>query len=170
MTKFCALYWITILLVSKVWVTIRPSAPWYNQEVALEKNKRRLLERECRRTKLKCDLERYVLQCSVVNNLISYLKTTYWREFIKERPGDQNVISTSTLNKLLQKEVTKRYPPSPNTTTLANSFADFFTKKIETIHSTLEEKLVNVRPTNLILLDTILNSVTLLWLAKSLNY
>ena len=76
----------------------------------------------------------------------------------------------STLNKLLQKEVTKRYPPSPNTTTLANSFADFFTKKIETIHSTLEEKLVNVRPTNLILLDTILNSVTLLWLAKSLNY
>ena len=60
------------------------------------------------------------------------------------------MISTSTLNKLLQKEVTKRYPPSPNTTTLANSFADFFTKKIETIHSTLEEKLVNVRPTNLI--------------------
>ena len=77
MTKFCALYWITILLVSKVWVTIRPSAPWYNQEVTLEKNKRRRLERKWRKMKLKCDLERYVLQCSVVNNLISYLKTTY---------------------------------------------------------------------------------------------
>ena len=60
------------------------------------------------------------------------------------------MISTSTLNKLLQKEVTKRYPPSPNTTTLANSFADFFTEKIDTIHSTLDEKLVNVGPTDLI--------------------
>ena len=61
----------------RVGITIRPSAPWYNQEVVLEKNKRRRLERKWRKTKLNCDLERYVLQCSVANNLISYLKTTY---------------------------------------------------------------------------------------------
>lgn len=130
-------------------VTIRPSAPWYSQGVALEKNKRRLLERKWRKTKLKCDLERYVLQCPVVNNLISTLKTTYYRELIKEHSEDQNVLFC-TVNKLLQKEATKRYPPSPNTTTLANSFADFFAGKIDAICYTLEEKLVNVGRTDII--------------------
>ena len=129
-------------------VTTRPSAPWYNQEVALEKNSRRRLERKWRKTKLKWHLERYVLQCSVVNNLIMNLKTTHYMEFIKEHSGEQKV-PFATVNKLLQKEVTKRHPPSSNTTNLVNSFADLFTGKIDTFHSTLEEKIVNVGPTGL---------------------
>lgn len=91
-------------------VTIRPTAPWYNQEVALGKNERRHLKRRWRITKLKCDLERFVLLCSSVNNLTSYMKITFNIEFIKEHSGNQKVLF-STVNKLLQKEVKKRYPP-----------------------------------------------------------
>lgn len=118
-------------------VTIRPSAPWYNQEVALEKNKRRRLERKWRKTKLKNDLEPYVLQCSVVNNLISNLKN-YLLQGVYQ--GTLWGSESSTLH------CKQRYQPSPNTTTSTNSFADFFTENIDTIHSTLEEKLVNVGP------------------------
>ena len=91
-------------------VIIRPSAPWYNQEVTLEKNKRRQLERKWRRSKLQCDREQYNYQCSVANNL----KTAYYREIIKEHSGNHKVLFT-TLNKLLQKSFVKRYPPSADT-------------------------------------------------------
>ena len=90
-----------------------------------------------------------MLQCSVVNNLIMNLKTTHYMEFIKGHSREQKV-PFAPVNKLLQKEVTKRYPPSSYTTNLVNSFANLFTGKIDTFHSTLEEKIVNVGPTGLI--------------------
>ena len=40
----------------------------------------------------------------------------------------------NTVDKFLQKSSVWRYPASQNNTTLANSFADYFTKKIEKIH------------------------------------
>ena len=54
-------------------ITVRPSAPWYTQEVTDEKNKRRRLERK---SKMQSDRERYVHQCYVVNNLICNLLYT----------------------------------------------------------------------------------------------
>ena len=74
-------------------ITVRPSAPWYTQEVADEKNKRRRLERKWRKSKMQSDRERYyVHQCYVVNNLICNLKT----------PNNQKVLF-HTVNKLLQR-------------------------------------------------------------------
>ena len=46
----------------------------------------------------------------------------------------------TTVNKLLQKESVKRYPPSPDTNVLVNSFADFFSEKIDKIHFELMQK------------------------------
>ena len=51
-----------------------------------------------------------------------------------------------TVNKLFQKTSVKNYPPSCDNTTLANSFADFFTYKIDVIHCALREKQVYVGP------------------------
>ena len=130
-------------------VIIRPPAPWYNQEVALEKNKRRRLERKWRTSKLLYDRQQYVYQCSVVNKLINNLKTAYYREVIKEHSGDQKVLFT-TVNKLLQKESVKRYSPSPDSNVLVNSFADFFAEKIDKIHSELMQKQAIVCPIALI--------------------
>ena len=58
-------------------VTLRPSAPWYEPKVVVQKNIRRRLERKWRSTRLLCDREQYVHQCYVVNNLIESLKSTY---------------------------------------------------------------------------------------------
>ena len=110
-------------------VTVRPSAPWYTQEVADEKNKRRRLERKWRKSKMQSDRERYVHQCYVVNNLICNLKTTYYREIISENSGNQKVLF-NTVNKLLQK----------SRCSLANAIADFFAQKINKIHADLHEK------------------------------
>ena len=82
-------------------ITVRPSAPWYTQEVADEKNKRRRLERKWRKSEMQSDRERYVHQCSVVNNLICNLKTTHYREIISENSGNQKVLF-NTVNKLMQ--------------------------------------------------------------------
>ena len=84
--------------------------------------------------------------CPVANNLINNLKTAYYREITKEHSGDQKVLFT-TVNKLPQKESVKRYPPSPDTNELVNSFADFFAEKIDKIHSELMQKQVIVCPT-----------------------
>ena len=65
-------------------ITVRPSAPWYTQEVADEKNKRRILERKWRKSKMQSDRERYVCQRYVINNLICNLKTTHCREIISK--------------------------------------------------------------------------------------
>ena len=116
--------------------------------MALEKNKRRRLERKWRTSKLLYDRQQYVYQCSVVNKLINNLKTAYYREVIKEHSGDQKALFT-TVNKLLQNESVKRYPPSPDTNVLVNSFADFFAEKIDKIHSELMQKQAIVCPTAL---------------------
>ena len=73
-------------------ITVRPSVPWYTQEVADERNKRRRLERKWRESKLQSDCERYMHQCYVVNNLICNLKTIYYREIISENSGNQKVL------------------------------------------------------------------------------
>ena len=120
-------------------VTLRPHAPWYKPEVAVQKNIRRRLERKWRSTRLQYDREQYVHQCYVVNNLIDSLKSTYYNDIINDHSSDQKILF-KTVSKILQKTPDKRYPPSPDSTALANSFADFFTSKIDKIHHGLVER------------------------------
>ena len=52
-------------------VTIRPAAPWYNDQIRAEKAKRRRLERIRRKNELTNNREMFVKQCKRVNRLIS---------------------------------------------------------------------------------------------------
>ena len=117
-------------------VTIRPFAPWYSPIVATEKQKRRHLERKWRKTHLQSDREAYQYQCCVVNELISSLKSTYYTSLINEHSSDQRVLFR-TVNKLMQKSHQTWCPPSLSNALLADSFADFFTAKVEMIHTAL---------------------------------
>ena len=60
-----------------------------------------------------------------------------------EHSSDQR-ISFKTVRKLLQKSTNKRYPRPSDDTALANSFADFFTIKIDKIHQGLVERKMRV--------------------------
>ena len=65
-------------------ITIRPSAPWYTEDIREEKQKRRALERRWRRTGLMVDRERFVDQCQVVDEFILQAKTAYYSRIIDE--------------------------------------------------------------------------------------
>ena len=68
--------------------------------------------------------------------MISSLKSTYYTLLINEHSSDQRLLFR-TVNKLLQKSHETRYPPSLSNALLADSFADFFTAKVEKIHTAL---------------------------------
>lgn len=131
------------------WIPIRPKALWYKSEVTEQKRIRRKLERKWCSTRSQSDRQHYVYQCSVVIHLISSLKSEYYTNIINQHSSDQTSIHQSnqhssdqkvllnTVNKLLQKSRVRRYPASCNNTTLANSFADYFTEQIEKIHQSL---------------------------------
>ena len=123
---------------------------WYKPEVVIQKNIRRRLERKWRSTRLLCDSVQYVHQCHVVNNLIESLKSAYYTDIVNEYSSDQRILF-KTVGKLLQKSTSERYPRSSDDTAPANSFADFFTSKIDKIHYFMTEsvfamRLVNLRP------------------------
>ena len=111
--------------------------------MVVKKDIRKRLERKWVSTRLLCDREQYVHQCYVVNSLIESLKSTYYTDTINEYSSDQRILF-KTVGKLLQKSTNKRYPPSSNDTALANSFADFFTSKIDRIHHGLVERKIRV--------------------------
>ena len=58
-------------------VTISPAAPWYSENIKLEKAKRRKLERKWRKDKLVVHSEMYVEQCVLVNKLIHDTKMRF---------------------------------------------------------------------------------------------
>lgn len=118
------------------WIPIRPKALWYKSEVTEQKRIRRKLERKWCSTRSQSDRQHYVYQCSVVIHLINCLKSEYYTNIINQHSSDQKVL-LNTANKLLQKSRVRRYPASYNNTTLADSFADYFTEKIEKIQQSL---------------------------------
>ena len=111
--------------------------------MVVQKNIRRRLERKWRSTRLLCIRERYDHQCHVVKNVIESLKSTYFTDINNKHSSDQRILF-KTVGKLLPKSTNKRYPPCSEGTALANSFADFFTSKIDKIHHGFVERKIRV--------------------------
>ena len=58
--------------------TVVPNALWYNEEIAIQKRKRRRLERKWRSTGFEIDRVYYLEQCNVVNALLYKAKEQYY--------------------------------------------------------------------------------------------
>ena len=115
-------------------VTLRPHAPWYDEEVRDAKHERRKLERTWRRSKQPDDHEAYRKQCSVVGKQLFRAKSQYYSTKIQDIQGDQKALSSIT-NKLLVNQNQKKLPTSDNDTTLACTFSDYFHNKINVLRS-----------------------------------
>ena len=122
-------------------ITIRPSAPWYTEDIREEKQKRRALERRWRKTGLTVDRERFVDQCQVVNEFILQAKTAYYSRVIDENQYDPKRLF-SIFYKLLHRKSEPKPPYSMDDESLANVFADYFIEKITTIREELQRKKV----------------------------
>ena len=73
-------------------VTLHPNAPWYNDDIALEKRLRRRLERKWCTTRLESDRSRYLQKCGMVNALICRSKENYYSTLIQENAHDPKVL------------------------------------------------------------------------------
>ena len=64
-------------------ISARPSAPWYNNEIASQKTLRCKLEWRWRRTKLDIDRQPYTNQCVRVQDLIINSKMKFYSKLIR---------------------------------------------------------------------------------------
>ena len=117
-------------------IVIRPNAPWYNEEIAIQKRKRRRLERKWRSTGFEIDRVNYLEQCNVVNAMLYKAKEQHYSAVIQDNVHNSKLLFR-TVDKLLQRNKDKRYPSANSDQELANAFADFFSAKIVRIRDEL---------------------------------
>ena len=122
--------------------TIHHDTSWYTPEIQEQKIIKRHLERRWRTTKLMVDREVYTQQCIVVNRLISAAKTNYYKDMINSGGSDQRELFKK-FDRIFKTSVEGEYPSCASTDQLANNFADFFDKKIDSIRKELSTKPAN---------------------------
>ncbi|XP_050400117.2 RNA-directed DNA polymerase from mobile element jockey [Patella vulgata] len=117
-------------------VTVRNSAPWYNNEVKQSKCLRHRAERKFRKTHLEIHRQIYCKAKSDHLKIISKSKQKYCRTYIQNCKNDPGKVHRF-LKSLLGKKPDRKLPSSDNNKSLADSFNDFFINKIEKIRSGL---------------------------------
>ena len=73
-------------------VTLRPSTPWYNDEIASAKRDRRKLEKHWRKTKLTVHQQLHKDKCKQIRSLITSAKMELYSDLIKENKGNHKVL------------------------------------------------------------------------------
>ena len=114
-------------------ITLRPSSPWFNEELHDAKHLKRKLERQWRRTKLTVHHEIYRNQCAVVNKLLKETRINYYSEKIKSCRNDYKNMFKITKHLLGMSSDEPVLPSNKSVKELAQEFSDFFINKIETI-------------------------------------
>ena len=118
-------------------VTSRPSATWYSEEIAAEKRKRRKLERRWRKSGTEADKLQYADQCSRVRKLLKSSKMSYYASLINENKSDSKVLF-NTIDRMLHHTPQNHFPSCGSPKELCDKFADFFCDKIVTIRHQLD--------------------------------
>ncbi|XP_063953981.1 uncharacterized protein LOC135153775 [Lytechinus pictus] len=125
-------------------VKLRPQAPWYTQECTVEKQRRRLLEKKWRSSRLEIDLQLYQEQKRHVNYLIRQSKQSYYRKVIEDC-GDDSRRLFQVANQLLNRKQSSPLPSLACDKSLADIFNNFFVDKVNSIQRSLSPD-VSQRP------------------------
>ena len=115
-------------------VVQRPHTPWINPEILQAKRKRSRLERCWRRWKSLFDRMKFRAQCNSVRSLISKAKSSFLSNLVTESSDNPRTL-WKTLNTILHRKPSNSLPESPDASSLANTFLDFFKDKIERIRT-----------------------------------
>ena len=120
-------------------IVLRPTCPWYTEELHEAKHLRRKLERKWQNSRLTVDHQIYRDQCVIVNKLLKQARIQYYSEKIDSYENDKKHLFKVTKDILgCAKEVV--LPSNKNSKELANEFSDFFTDKIERIRDDIKTK------------------------------
>ena len=120
-------------------MTVRADKPWYTAKLSAEKRLRRKCERKYKNTQLESDKLLLKEQRNKYNNLLNSTKKDYIKNKIENAQSSKDLYKIC--DKLLNREQRSVLPSHDCATSLANTFVDYFKKKIELIHSNLEESL-----------------------------
>ena len=115
-------------------VTLRPSAPWFDDSLRSLKRKKRQLERRYRSTGLEVHRQVFSEHCTLYYDAIKSAKQDYYRKRIS------NTDQSQLFNLIDDLLTVKSAPPLPSHDSpqvLANSFADFFDNKIVSLKERL---------------------------------
>ena len=115
-------------------VVQRPHTPWINPEILQAKLERSRLERCWRRWKSPFDRKKFRAQCNSVRSLISKAKSSFLSNLVTESTANPRTL-WKTLNTILHRNPSNSLPESPDASSLANTFLDFFKDKIDRIRT-----------------------------------
>ncbi|XP_052799130.1 uncharacterized protein LOC128230724 [Mya arenaria] len=117
-------------------ITLRPSCPWYSEQLHDAKHQKRKLERKWRESKLSVDHDIYRSQCAVVNRMLKQARVDFYTSKIESYGSDQKSLHRITKTLLGNtNEVILPLHSSPKQ--LAQNFSDFFIGKIENIRDNI---------------------------------
>ena len=106
-------------------VTSRPSEPWYSEEIAAEKRKRRKLERHWRKSGTVADKLQYADQCGRVRKLLKSSKMSYNASLINENKSDSKVLF-NTIDRMLHPTPQNHYRSCGSPKELCEKFKRIF--------------------------------------------
>jgi len=117
-------------------VTIRPTAPWYGEEIKTAKKQRRKAESIWRKSNLIIHREIYIQHRNTVNNLIYKAKKNFYQHKINENNDNQKTLF-KFLNDILGQKQPSKLPDSESNEHLANNMSSFFVEKVNKINNEL---------------------------------
>jgi hypothetical protein len=123
-------------LKSVKWITLRPHAPWYNEEIRQEKHERRKAEKRWRKTKLTVHKQLYRDKCHSVNTIISLAKKEHFLHKIEEC-GTNHKQLFKLMGNLMGNTSERILPSHATADQLSNRFNDFFKSKVDTIRDSI---------------------------------
>ena len=120
-------------------VTARPKALWYSDELRQEKQLRRRLERQYRKTNLVVHYLLYKDQCDVYNRCLHQAKVDYHRGQVED--ADSKSLF-QVVKSLTQPKSATVLPKHTCSQSMANQFAKYFSDKISTLRQELDKTTV----------------------------
>jgi hypothetical protein len=116
-------------------VILRHHAPWYNEVLRTAEQERRRRERKWLRSELTVDSESYKEQCDTYQTLLTKSKTDYHSNEVED--ANQRELFR-VVNKLTCPKSTQNLLDHESPKDLADSFAKFFSDKINKLSDSLE--------------------------------
>jgi hypothetical protein len=117
-------------------ITLRPHAPWFNDELRKEKRKKRRCERKLLSSGLVVHKEIYQEQCRKYKQLIDASKADYYKRKVAET--DQTKLFR-IVDRILKVKSIPKLPSHDSTQVLVESFSQYFESKIVNLRHELSD-------------------------------
>ena len=121
---------------SKV-IAVRPTVPWFNDNLKNLKAKRRKLERKMIKSGFQCDKDAYRIVRDAYSDILNETRKTYYSDLINECARDAKKLYR-IVNSLTKERQAMELPQHDDPVDLANKFGDFFCKKIELVKTEID--------------------------------